>query len=134
MKRLVFFLFYLLSLQSFAQKQNGPPVVGEMRNGIYVLVEEMPKASFDLNEYLSKSLEYPVGPRDAGVQGRVITKFIVNEDGTFDSLQVIKSPDPLLSKEALRVINAMPKWIPGRYNGKAVKVYYVMPIKFTLQR
>ena len=70
--------------------------------------------------------------RDNDIQGRVVVKFIVNEDGSVSDAQVKRSISQGLDKEALRVINMLPRFIPGRQQGKAVKVYFLLPVAFKL--
>jgi protein TonB len=67
------------------------------------------------------------------VQGKVIVQFVVNKDGTVVDPVVVRSVDPYLDKEALRVINSMPKWKPGKQRGKPVRVRYTVPVTFRLQ-
>ena len=82
--------------------------------------------------YLSKSIKYPAEAIDKKIQGRVIVQFVVKEDGSISETKVVRGIDPLLDKEALRVTNSMPKWNPGKQDGKAVSVKYTIPISFKL--
>jgi protein TonB len=100
---------------------------------IFSYVEQMPEFSGNLNEYLSKNINYPQMARDAGVSGRVVLKFVVDESGHVGGITVVKGIGSGCDEEAKRVVAAMPPWKPGKSNGKAVKVYYTLPIKFTLQ-
>ena len=87
-----------------------------------------------LQRYLAGSVRYPEVSRKNNSQGRVMVRFIINSNGTVASPQVLKSSgDFYLDMEALRVIEAMPKWKPGRIGKKKVRVYFVMPIGFTLR-
>lgn len=70
---------------------------------------------------------------EKGIQGRVIVAFVVNRDGSISDPKVARRIDPALDKEALRVINSMPRWTPGKQNGKNVRVNYTLPIYFRLQ-
>ena len=104
-------------------------------NAIYDVVEEMPRfpgGQIELLQYLSKSLQYPEEAEKAGKQGRVIATFVVEKDGSITNARVVKALDPLLDAEALRVINAMPKWNPGKQNGVAVRCKYTVPVAFHL--
>jgi protein TonB len=94
-------------------------------------VEQMPQFD-DLNEYLSAHLRYPVAAKENNIQGKVSVEFVVNEDGSISNARVVRGIGGGCDEEALRVINAMPKWKPGRQNGKAVKVCFVLPIVFVL--
>ena len=68
-----------------------------------------------------------------GIQGRVVTTFVVERDGSISDVKVIKSVDPSLDKEAVRVVKSMPKWNPGKQNGAAVRVKFTLPVTFRLQ-
>ena len=102
----------------------------------YDVVDEMPQfpgGPSKLFEYLAKSIRYPADAEKAGVQGRVITTFVVEKDGSISNAKVLKSIDPSLDAEALRVVNGMPKWIPGKQNGEAIRIKYTVPVSFRLQ-
>lgn len=77
-------------------------------------------------------MKYPVIAVENGVQGRVLVQFVVEKDGKVTDVHVVKSVDPSLDKEAVRVVAAMPKWIPGKLNGSAVRVKYTVPVTFKL--
>lgn len=95
--------------------------------------EVPPEYSGNLFEYLSKSLQYPAGARDMGIEGKVIVQFVVNEDGSVSNAHVVKGIGGGCDEEALRVVNGMQRWKPGKQNGRAVKVFYTLPIRFVLQ-
>ena len=102
---------------------------------IFLIVEEAPEfngGSGNLNNYLRENLEYPQNAVDNNLEGRVIIEFIINTDGTLSNIHVQNGIHESLEKEALRVVNSMPKWKPGKNNGKHVKVKYVLPINFTI--
>ena len=105
-------------------------------NKVFDVVEQMP--SFPggpqaLLQYLNSNVKYPVVAQENGVQGRVVISFVVEKDGSVTDVQVAKSVDPSLDKEAQRVVKSMPHWIPGKQNGSAVRVKYVVPVSFKLQ-
>ena len=104
---------------------------------IFEVVEKMPEfpngGMVGLMQFLSKNIKYPPIAQENGTQGRVIVQFVVNKDGSIVDAKVIRSVDPYLDKEALRVINAMPKWNPGEQRGKPVRVKYTVPVTFRLQ-
>ena len=100
------------------------------------VVEEMPQfpgGAAALMQYLSKNIRYPEEAYKNNIQGRVIVNFIVETDGSITEAKVWRSIHPLLDAEALRVINAMPKWNPGIQGGKPVRVKYTVPVTFKLQ-
>jgi protein TonB len=84
-------------------------------------------------DYLSNNVKYPVVAQENGVQGRVVVSFVVEKDGSITDVKVVKSVDPSLDKEAARVVKSMPRWIPGKQNGSAVRVKYNVPVSFRLQ-
>lgn len=86
-----------------------------------------------LNTFIASNLKYPVWAQEKGIQGRVVVKFIVEKDGSISNVEVDRSVSPSLDNEAMRVVKAMPKWIPGQINGKAVKVECSHPFVFRLQ-
>ena len=105
-------------------------------NKVYDVVEQMPSfpgGDAELMKYLSSHIRYPIKAEENGIQGRVITIFTVERDGSITDIKIIKSIDPLLDKEAIRVINNMPKWIPGKQKGFAVRVRYTLPVSFRLK-
>ena len=99
------------------------------------VVEQMPEypgGPKALMEFLNNNVQYPAEAEKAGIQGRVIATFVVEKDGSISNAKVVKSVDPLLDAEALRVIDAMPNWKPGMQNGKVVRVKYTIPLSFHL--
>ena len=112
-----------------------PPRPAE-ENKIHEIVEQMPSfpgGMSALMSWLSQNIKYPVIAAENGVKGRVIVQFVVEKDGSITDVQVVKSVDPSLDKEAARVIKSMPHWIPGRQNGSPVRVRYTVPVTFKLQ-
>ena len=117
-----------------------PPTVEEEEveeQEIFEAVEQMPEfpngGMAGLMQFLSKNIKYPTIAQENGTQGRVTVQFVVNADGSIVDAKVIRGVDPYLDKEALRVINSMPKWKPGMQRGKAVRVKYTVPVMFRLQ-
>ena len=97
---------------------------------VYDVVENMPQFNGGMGalmQYLSHNIRYP---EESDVQGRVIVSFVIGKDGSISNAQVVKSLHPSFDAEALRIINNMPKWIPGTQNGKPVNVKYAVPISF----
>ena len=107
----------------------------EAPKDVFDVVEVMPQfpgGAPALFEYLSKNIMYPAEAEKAGKQGRVIVTFVVKKDGSISDARVVKSVDPLLDAEGLRVISNMPNWTPGTQSGKTVNVKYTVPITFRL--
>ena len=116
---------------------NTEPVVKhrEEEEKTFTTVEQMPTfpgGDGALMSYLARNIRYPSVAEENGIQGRVVIQFVVGKDGSISGASVIKGIDPSLDKEALRVINSMPKWIPGRQNGSNVKVRFTLPVTFRL--
>ena len=102
---------------------------------IFMVVEDQPEfpgGTAALLEYLRKNIKYPAICRENNIQGRVLVTFIVNKDGAIVEPEVVKSVNPSLDKEALRVISTMPNWKPGSQRGKPVRVKYTVPVNFRL--
>ncbi|MDE5999308.1 MAG: energy transducer TonB, partial [Bacteroidaceae bacterium] len=102
---------------------------------IFEVVEQnpmFPGGEAALLKYLQKNLKYPAQAQDNGIQGRVMVQFVVNKDGSVVEPKIIRSVDPSLDKEAMRVVSAMPKWTPGKQRGKTVRVRYTLPVTFRL--
>ena len=120
----------------FRQQNPPPPNRHSSDNSkVYDVVEEMPQypgGPSALFEYLSQNIKYPSVAEENGVQGRVLVTFVVERDGTITDVRVVKSVDPSLDKEAQRVVNSMPRWIPGKQNGSPVRVKYTVPVTFKL--
>jgi len=113
-----------------------PEPVKEEETKVFDVVEQMPSfpgGPSALMQYLNSNIKYPVVAEENGVQGRVVCTFVVEKDGSITDVRVVKSVDPSLDKEATRVVKGMPKWIPGKQNGSAVRVKYTVPVTFRLQ-
>ena len=94
---------------------------------------EFPGGEKALYSYISKNVKYPIIAQENGIQGKVYIKFIVNKSGKVNNAEIQRGVDVSLNKEALRVINNLPDFKPGKQRGKPVKVYYNAVINFTLQ-
>ncbi|MDE7421730.1 MAG: energy transducer TonB [Muribaculaceae bacterium] len=104
---------------------------------VFVAVEqqaEFPGGMPALMKWLSSNIRYPEAAQQNDVQGRVIVKFIVEKDGSVSQATILKGVDKDLDKEALRVVNKMPKWQAGKNNGVAVRSYFTLPVNFRLQQ
>lgn len=113
------------------------PKVEEVTEEIFVVVEEQPEfpgGNTAMMKFLGDNIKYPVIAQENGIQGRVITNFVVERDGSITDVQVVRGVDPSLDKEAIRVIQSMPKWKPGKQRGSAVRVRFTLPVVFRLQQ
>ena len=103
---------------------------------IFTVVEQMPMfpgGDAALMGYLRDNIHYPTVAAENGVQGRVVVGFVVERDGSITDVNIIRSVDPSLDREAMRVVKSMPRWTPGKQNGSAVRVKYQVPVTFRLQ-
>jgi TonB family protein len=103
---------------------------------VYSFVEQMPEfpgGDKAVREFIAKNIKYPrVSCYEGGIEGKVYCRFIIEKDGTVSNVTIIRSLDPMVDKEAVRVIESMPQWIPGKQNGKPVRVSYVVPVVFKM--
>lgn len=102
---------------------------------VFDVVEVMPQfpgGQIAMLQYIMKNMKYPEQAMKEGIQGRVAVSFIVEKDGSISDVKPILSVHPLLNKEAVRVVESMPKWTPGKQNGKPVRVRFNVPVMFKL--
>lgn len=97
------------------------------------LMPLFPGGEKELMAFITKNLKYPAIPAENGIQGRVVIRFVVSKTGDVTDVQIMKGLDPACDREAVRVVKTMPRWIPGRQNGRAVAVYYTLPVTYRLQ-
>lgn len=111
-----------------------PPKHEEEQNKIFEVVEQQPQfPGGSVNGWLADHIKYPVVAAENGISGRVVVQFVVERDGSVSQVRVVRGVDPSLDKEAQRVISSMPKWIPGKQNGQAVRSRFTVPVTFRLK-
>lgn len=106
------------------------------KDGVYEKVEVMPEypgGEVALRNDIASNVKYPKEAKKKKIQGKVYVTFIVNEKGKVADAKIARSVDPALDKEAIRVMNELKTWTPGKEKGKAVKVRYTVPINFALK-
>jgi TonB family protein len=106
-------------------------------NTVFRIVEEMPQypgGNEALKQFLADNIKYPTEAQKSGIQGRVYVTFIISKTGKVTNVKILRGVDEALDKEALRIINAMPNWEPGKQREKTVPVEYTIPINFDLQK
>jgi len=104
-------------------------------NMVFDVVEVMPQypgGPIAMLKYIMENIKYPEQAMKEGIQGRVTVRFIVEKDGSISDVRPVLSVHPLLNKEAVRVVESMPKWSPGKQNGKPVRVRFNVPVMFKL--
>ena len=132
-------LLLVLNIQAQIAVENGNATDCATTEPVYDFqkVDKQPKfpgGMTSLQSYINRSLKYPQVSRENNSQGRVIVRFIIDSNGIVISPQVVRSSgDFYLDMEAVRVIESMPKWKPGKHKGKPVCVYFTMPIVFSLK-
>ncbi|SFH27772.1 outer membrane transport energization protein TonB [Pontibacter chinhatensis] len=102
----------------------------------YTYVEQMPTfpgGDGEMMKYLGKNIRYPAAAQRAGVEGLVVLSFVVSSTGEISDIQVVKQLGAGTDEEAVRVVKSMPKWTPGKQNGRAVPVRYTLPVRFTIR-
>jgi TonB family protein len=120
----------ITKLEVLQDKTETPP------SEVFVVVEEMPAfpgGDKAMMEFIYNNIVYPAEAKEKNIQGRVVLRFVVKYNGEVGNVQVIKGVDPLLDKEAQRVIENLPGWKPGRQGGKPVNVWYSVPVTFQLK-
>lgn len=118
-----------------------PPVENEEEEPaddyIYISVEVMPEfpgGNSALMKWIATHVEYPAMAAQTGIEGLVACTFTVNTDGSISDVEVLRPRDPLLDREAIRVLKSMPNWKPGMQQGKPVRVKFSVPVRFRLQK
>ncbi len=116
-----------------------PPVREEeevVETEIFTVVESMPEfpgGAEQMMIFIAKNIKYPPMARESGIQGRVFVNFVVEPNGSVSNVKVLRGIGGGCDEEAIRVVETMPKWTPGRQRGKAVRVSFNLPVRFTLQ-
>lgn len=117
-------------------KAKEAPADSTAKEEVFMVAEQMPEYPGGMKEmlkFLQENVKYPENAMKNNVQGRVIVQFVVEKDGTPTEFKVLRSVDPDLDAEALRVMKAMPKWKPGMQKGQVVRVKFTVPVSFKLQ-
>ncbi|MDF2449169.1 MAG: TonB family protein [Bacteroidota bacterium] len=117
---------------------NGNGVVEEKAPEIFTVVEEMPEfpgGAMEMMKYIQKNIQYPQMAKEAGLSGKCFLKFVVNGNGNITDVTVLKGVPGCgeCDREAIRVVKSMPNWKPGKQNGRAVSVFFNLPINFQLR-
>lgn len=130
------FSFETDSLGNLLLVKKEMPKTLDSEEQIFFIVEDMPEfpgGEMALRTFIANNIEYPAIAQENGIQGRVYVTFVVTKDGSVANASIARGVDPSLDKEALRVVNNLPKWTPGKQRGQMVNVSYTVPINFALQ-
>lgn len=128
-KLIIVLVFLLAGFASQAQEKE------QKKGDVYMVVEEMPEypGGLDgLKDFIVENVKYPEQAKKNKVEGKVFVSFVIDEQGNVTNAKVVRTVDPELDKEALRVVNQMQKWTPGKEKGETVKVQFTLPIQFAL--
>ena len=131
MKTNLFTVLFFLIACFISQAQEKEQKKGD----VFMVVEEMPEypGGLDgLKDFIVENVKYPEQAKKNKVEGKVFVSFVIDEQGNVTNAKVVRAVDPELDKEALRVVNKMEKWTPGKQKGENVKVQYTLPIQFAL--
>ena len=126
----------LLASNLQAQNYQSQAVIAREGSEVFLVAEQMPEfpgGVAEMFKFLKENVEYPIEAQLQGVQGRVVCQFTVNSDGSISDIKVVRGVHPSLDAEAIRAIESMPKWIPGKQDGEAVNVKYTLPVTFNLE-
>ena len=129
-------LIALMAALGFLTANAQKTVVSQKNEKVYEMVEQMPEYPGGmpaLIEFLKSNMKYPKDAETQKVEGKVLVLFVVETDGSISDVKVAKKVFPSLDAEAVRVVQAMPKWAPGKIKGRSVKVRYTLPIMFRLK-
>ena len=123
--------------EELAPKEEKKQVIEqEVKPEPFTVVEEMPAfpgGEADMYKFITSNIKYPEEAKELGIQGKVFVNFVVEPDGSISGVKIMRGIGGGCDEEAIRVVKAMPKWIPGKQRGVPVRVYFNLPIKFTLQ-
>ncbi|MBW6536903.1 MAG: M56 family metallopeptidase [Mariniphaga sp.] len=118
------------------KKEVVTPKTLDTEEQIFFIVEDMPEfpgGELELRKFIANNIEYPKAAQENGIQGKVYVTFVVDKNGEVANARIARGVDPALDQEALRVVNSLPKWMPGKQRGQNVNVSYTVPINFALQ-
>lgn len=138
-KLIILFVLFILSVSIYAQNEEIEIIEIEeadtTNNDVFTVVDDFPSFSggeTKLYEFLANNIVYPKEAEKMGITGIVYVNFIIEQDGSISNARIIRDIGGGCGEEVLRVVNSMPKWNPGRQKGKAVRVQFNLPVKFTL--
>ena len=122
-------------LKDWEDRERGIPYYDENKEEYFLTVENMPifpGGDLGLMKYIQKNVKYPAIAKEYNITGKVYISFIVDKTGSVTNIKVVRGVDKSLDDEAVRVIKSLPKYKPGKQRGKAVRVMFTVPIRFTL--
>jgi protein TonB len=122
-----------LGISSLSYSQTEESVKDTFLHKITEVSPKFPGSEEARLKFLRDNIKYPEEARKKNIQGTVYTSFVIERDGSVSDVKIFRGIGDGLDDEAVRVVKSMPKWIPGKNNGKPVRSLFMMPIKFTLR-
>jgi protein TonB len=123
---------FCFALLGFSNIYSQPAQITSDPDKVYTIVQTKPEFPGNINKYLADNIVYPNDAKANNIQGTVYVTFVVEKDGSVSGVKVLRGVATSLDNESVRVVSAMPKWMPGMQNGHAVRVQYMVPIHFML--
>ena len=126
----------ILVLTLFSLNASGQKAETGMKDGAYQKVDVMPVfpgGDAALLKFIADSTHYPKDAKEKGIKGKVLARFMVKKDGSVSDVSIMQKASPSLDNEAIRVVKLLPKFTPGKLNGKTVPVWFMVPINFTFK-
>lgn len=135
MKTLIYLIILFVCLNSNTLYAQNPIVEADSTEEVLIEAEQMPSfigGEDSLYSFLRQRLVYPQLAKENGIEGKVIVRFIVEKNGKLTNIEILRKMGWGCDEEAIRILKLSPNWIPGKMNGKAVRVIYTLPITFRL--
>lgn len=124
----------MMGLSSPAMAQDVDSITNIESKKVFGNPEMQPTFKGDINLWLAQNMRYPEEAEKNDIEGKVVVEFVIEKDGSVSNIKALKSPHSSLTEEVVRLVKAMPNWNPGTMSGKPVRVKYVLPLSFKLQK
>ena len=124
----------MIVMSSPAMAQDVDSITNIESKKVFGNPEMQPTFKGDINLWLAQNMRYPEEAEKNNIEGKVIVSFVIEKDGSVSNIKALKSPHSSLTEEVVRLVKAMPNWNPGTMSGKPVRVKYVLPLSFKLQK
>lgn len=124
----------MMGLSSPAMAQDVDSITDVESKKIFGQPEMQPTFKGDINLWLAQNMRYPEEAEKNDIEGKVVVEFVIEKDGSVSNIKALRSPHSSLTEEVVRLVKAMPNWNPGTMSGKPVRVKYVLPLSFKLQK
>ena len=132
MKTKILLGFFVLGALFFDAGICGEPAIGDTILVVPEIMPSFPGGQQAMIKFIRESMQFPEKELAQGIQGRVILQFVVERDGSIADIVVVRGVNPALDREAIRIVESMPKWIPGKQSGRVVRTRFTLPINFRI--